>query len=151
MKRVRFNRGNTESAINAAKRLQSDKTLYIFPTANGLTIEASKPPFGLQHYTVQPDGSVEYIDDEQVASFKEGEEEMKSYTEYAGLYVIDSNEHPGCYLISDAPEHGCNMAPGATYFASKEDALRAIDILKVVDGDGQKFWHLLRAITGHSV
>jgi len=71
---------------------------------------------------------------------------MRSHTEYAGMYVIDSREHPGCYLISDAPEGGCNIAPGATYFKSREDALQAIDILKVVDGDGQKFWHLLRAI-----
>ena len=71
---------------------------------------------------------------------------MQSYTSYAGLFVVDSTEHPGCFIVSDAPERGCNMAPGATYFESREDALQAIDILKVVDGDGQKFWHLMRAI-----
>lgn len=62
MKRVRFNRGSTESAIAAAKRLQSDNTLYIFATCEGLTIERQAPPFGQQHYTVQPDGTVEYTE-----------------------------------------------------------------------------------------
>lgn len=75
---------------------------------------------------------------------------MANYTEYAGLYVCESRERPGHYIVSDKPEHGCNIAPGATFFPSRGEALRAIDILRVVDGDAQKFWHLLKAIKGYS-
>ena len=55
--RVRYNRGDIESTINAAIRLKSARTMYVYPTANGFTIWPSKPPAG-KYYEVKPDGSV---------------------------------------------------------------------------------------------
>lgn len=41
---------------------------------------------------------------------------------------------------------GCNAMPGATWASSQRDAMMLISVLEAVGGDGQKFWHLLRAI-----
>ena len=59
-KRVRYNRGNIESVIAAARRLEADHDLYIYPTAYGYTLQHSKPPFGLQHVVVPPRGLPAY-------------------------------------------------------------------------------------------
>ncbi len=75
---------------------------------------------------------------------------VTSFTQYAGLFVCPSRERPGHYIITDAPKGGCNMAPGALFFPTEAEALRGIDILRVVDGDGSKFHHLWSAIKGHS-
>lgn len=69
--------------------------------------------------------------------------ETSTTTEYAGMWVRLRPD--GRYHVTD--EGGfTNLAPGATNFETREDALTAIDILRVVDGDGAKFWHLLRAL-----
>lgn len=58
-KTVHFHRGNIASAIDAAKRLKSDKIKYLIPTANGIQIENSPPPFkNLGYIEVHPDGRV---------------------------------------------------------------------------------------------
>jgi len=59
--RVRFDRADIDSAITAAKRLQSEKDLYIFATYLGYTIDYRPPP-GMQAYViVHPDGMTETI------------------------------------------------------------------------------------------
>ena len=74
-------------------------------------------------------------------------EGITRWTEYAGYCVkqMTRGEFEGRFLVMDL-KRTMNMAPGATHFATYEDAMQVVDILKVVDGDGQKFWHLLRAI-----
>ena len=68
--------------------------------------------------------------------------------EYAGLYVHRSYQPDSkdAFVVGDRREGGVNIMPGATWFHTREEALQAIDIYRVVDGDSQKFWHLLRAI-----
>lgn len=57
--RVRFDRGDINSAITAAQRLKSDRDLYIFATYLGFTIDRGPPP-GVQSYVVvHPDGSTD--------------------------------------------------------------------------------------------
>lgn len=59
--RVRFDRASIDSAIAAAKKLESEKDLYVFATYLGYTID-SRPPPGMQSYViVHPDGSTETI------------------------------------------------------------------------------------------
>jgi hypothetical protein len=59
--RVRFDRADIDSAIAAAKRLESEKDLYIFATHLGYTIDRRPPP-GMQSYVlVHPDGTTETI------------------------------------------------------------------------------------------
>lgn len=59
--RVRFDRADIDSAITAAKRLESEKDLYIFATYLGYTIDYRPPP-GMQAYViVHPDGTTETI------------------------------------------------------------------------------------------
>ncbi|MBA7465863.1 hypothetical protein ES707_01035 [subsurface metagenome] len=59
--RVRFDRADIDSAIAAAKRLKSEKDLYIFATYLGYTID-HRPPLGIQSYIiVRPDGTTETI------------------------------------------------------------------------------------------
>lgn len=59
--RVRFDRASIDSAIAAAKRLQSEKDLYIFATYLGYTID-KRPPPGMQQYViVHPDSSTETV------------------------------------------------------------------------------------------
>jgi hypothetical protein len=48
----------------------------------------------------------------------------------------------GWVIVKD----GCNAMPGATWAHNVAEAHQLIDVLMAVDGDGQKFWHLLRAI-----
>jgi hypothetical protein len=75
--------------------------------------------------------------------------EKNTTTEYAGLFVRYTERagaapgEPG-YVVID--ENGANVMPGATYSKTREGALRLIDVYRAVDGDGKKFWHLLRAI-----
>lgn len=77
------------------------------------------------------------------------EPKMESYTEYAGLYIRDRKEPGGGYVVCDTSQGGCNVMPGATWFDTVEEAMRGIDVHKVVDGNGAKFWHLWWAIKGH--
>jgi hypothetical protein len=70
--------------------------------------------------------------------------------EYAGYTVKWS---PSCGAAPCEPgylilKNGANVAPGATYFKTADEAELGIDILKVVDEDAQKWWHLWRAIRG---
>ena len=59
--RVHFDRADIDSAIEAAKRLKSDRDLYIFATHLGYTID-KRPPPGMQQYViVHTDGSTETI------------------------------------------------------------------------------------------
>lgn len=62
--RIRYNRGSLADTIRAARQLaaRAEKPAYVFPTAYGLTIDWQKPPFGLQHYTVSPDGAYQFTD-----------------------------------------------------------------------------------------
>jgi hypothetical protein len=64
--------------------------------------------------------------------------------EYAGLFV--HSRTPEGFFVTTTHEGGVNAMPGATWFKTVVDALQAIDVFRAVDGDGQKFWHLLRAI-----
>lgn len=61
VKRVRFNRGSLDSAIMAAKRLKSDRNVYIVPTAGGFSIVHQKPPRWLKHAVVKPDGTAQFV------------------------------------------------------------------------------------------
>lgn len=58
-KRVRYNRADLKSAINAALRLQSSQVLYIFGSYYGYIIEHRKPPVGQSYLAVHPDGTIE--------------------------------------------------------------------------------------------
>jgi hypothetical protein len=53
MKRVKYNKADLESTINAAKKIIQDKSLYVFATANGYTIENQKPPFNQKYVEVK--------------------------------------------------------------------------------------------------
>jgi len=59
--RVRFDRGDIDSAIGAAKRLKSDRDLYVFATYLGYTIDKMPPPRSQSHIIVHPDGTTETI------------------------------------------------------------------------------------------
>ena len=65
--------------------------------------------------------------------------------DYAGMFVFERTDGEG-YIVSDQRDGLTNAMPGATYFATMEAAMQAIDVFKTVDGDGDKFWHLLRAV-----
>ena len=59
--RVHFDRADIDSAIEAAKRLKSDRDLYVFATYLGYTID-NRPPPGMQAYViVHSDGTTETI------------------------------------------------------------------------------------------
>ncbi|MBE3124829.1 MAG: hypothetical protein IMZ57_04135, partial [Acidobacteria bacterium] len=60
-KRARFERGDTDSAIASARRLKSDKPVYITPTTYGLAVGREAPPAWQQHLVVHPDGRVETV------------------------------------------------------------------------------------------
>lgn len=66
---------------------------------------------------------------------------MDTHIEYAGLTIKEG--HDGKWYVT---ENGANILPGATYGTSEEQALQLADVLLAVDRDGQRFWHLLRAI-----
>lgn len=72
--------------------------------------------------------------------------ETATITAYAGYFVHNHTTDEPRFIVSRDPKGHTNDAPGATYFATREDALQAIDVLNVVDGDGPKFWHLWRAV-----
>lgn len=57
MTRVRYNRGDIQSVLQAALRLKSDKVLYVYPTAYGYTVDKNVPSW-LSHYIVNPDGTI---------------------------------------------------------------------------------------------
>ncbi len=56
-KRVRYNRGSIDSAIAAAKRLDT-KPVYIEPTAGGLVISYKKP-YWVRYYKVDENNHVQ--------------------------------------------------------------------------------------------
>ena len=59
--RVSYDRADIDSAIAAAKRLKSEKDLYIFATYLGYAID-NRPPPGMQSYViVHSDGTTETI------------------------------------------------------------------------------------------
>jgi len=58
MKRVKYNKADLESTINAAKKIIQDKPLYVYATGEGYTIGKQIPPFGMRYYSVNPDGRV---------------------------------------------------------------------------------------------
>lgn len=58
-KRISWNKGDINSAINAARKLVYDKPLFIFATYYGYEIEPSVP-FSQNHYKVHEDGTVEF-------------------------------------------------------------------------------------------
>lgn len=59
--KVRFDRGSIQSAVDAAIRLQSASTLYVFATHHGFTIDRQKPPFGQRYIEVSPDGTIKSV------------------------------------------------------------------------------------------
>lgn len=61
-RRVRYNRGNLDSAIAAARQIVDDHPVYIYATAGGFTIDHQRPPFGQQHVKVSPGGHVEVVE-----------------------------------------------------------------------------------------
>ncbi len=52
MRRVKYNRGNLDSTLKAAKKVFNGTPLYIFATAGGYTIDTRKPPFNLPYKVV---------------------------------------------------------------------------------------------------
>jgi len=52
MRRVRYNRGDLASAVSAAKKIFDGKSLYVFATYNGYTIDSRKPPFDQRYVEV---------------------------------------------------------------------------------------------------
>lgn len=74
---------------------------------------------------------------------------MEAMTEYAGLFIKFTERagaapgQPGYVVVN---KDNANVMPGATFAKTLQQAMRMIDVYRVVDGDGQKFWHLLRAI-----
>jgi len=64
--------------------------------------------------------------------------------EYVG-YTIRRNARGNWFMLRD----GANVAPGATEFASSDDAMQAVDVFEAVERDAARFWHLWRAIRGH--
>lgn len=62
----------------------------------------------------------------------------------AGFWDAPTRRHvkEGWVIVKD----GCNAMPGATWAHNLAEAHQMIDVLEAVGGDGQKFWHLLRAI-----
>lgn len=78
-------------------------------------------------------------------------------TTYAGFTVRPKRDMGGWPTQEGCPEpHGwvvtpesqaiINALPGATWSASVNGALTLIDVFLAVEQDGQRFWHLLRAI-----
>ena len=59
--RVHFDRADIDSAIAAARRLKSDRNLYVFATHLGYTIDGRPPPGMQQYVVVHPDGTTETI------------------------------------------------------------------------------------------
>lgn len=64
-----------------------------------------------------------------------------------GGYIITEGAHGWTFRLEDDPAI-LTRVPGASSFATEDEALRAVAVMNVVDGDGQKFWHLWRAIKG---
>jgi len=64
-RRVRFDRGSLDSAVDAAKRAQAqpdapgNALLFVFATARGFTIDRRPPPVVQAHVVVNPDGTTE--------------------------------------------------------------------------------------------
>lgn len=77
-------------------------------------------------------------------------------TEYAGFYVKPKRDFGSGFWDSKTQRHvkegwvivkdSCNAMPGATWAHTKAEASQMIDVFMAVGEDGQKFWHLLRAI-----
>lgn len=69
--------------------------------------------------------------------------------EYAGFTVKPKKDMHGWkethgWVVTDGGI--VNVLPAATWAKSMDEALGLIDCFLAVDQDGQKFWHLLRAI-----
>ncbi len=60
-KRIRFNRADINSAVEAAKKLKASREVYIVRTAYGYSIMAAKPPAWQNYIVVKPDGSTEIV------------------------------------------------------------------------------------------
>ena len=55
MKRIRYNRSDINSALQAAKKISTPKSpRYVYATALGFTIGKSPAPFGQTYYKVTP-------------------------------------------------------------------------------------------------
>lgn len=65
-----------------------------------------------------------------------------SHMEYAGYRIPEPNDQ-GKVIVT---RNGTNPMPGATWFRTQEDAKAGVDILEAVGRDGQRFWHLMRAL-----
>ena len=69
--------------------------------------------------------------------------------EYAGFVVkpkLDMGGWPDKHGWVVTDDIGCNAMPGATWAKTQEQAIHLIDVFLAVEQDGQRFWHLLRAI-----
>ena len=128
-KRVRFNRGSLDTAIEAAKRLQADHRLYIFSTVYGFTIEHHPPSFGQQYVYVDPDGSVDFVESRIAGrAVKEGNmkdatlamrfvNETKLISTTTGDVVVRKCPILGTnHLTFDAWEHTKDEHSAITYF-----------------------------------
>ena len=67
---IRYQKGSVGDAVRAAKELKAKHDLYVYPTASGMQIGDSPPPFGLQHIIIKPDGTHKVISSS--ASFEAG-------------------------------------------------------------------------------
>ena len=61
MATIKFDRGNINSAVEAAKKLKAAREVYIVPTVGGYSIMAVKPPSWQNHVVVKPDGTAEVV------------------------------------------------------------------------------------------
>lgn len=96
-RRVRYNRGDLDSVIAAAKRLKADHRLYIFATAYGYTIEHREPIGRQQYIYVDPDGSVDFVGSHILAEYIRSKEAImaKRGLHYFGFENEDRSAFPG--------------------------------------------------------
>lgn len=75
-KRLRDGRApDRHSAVKAALKLKWHRNIYIYPTAYGYAITEKKPPVGLQHLIVHPEGTVTHAANPLLAELKKLREE----------------------------------------------------------------------------
>lgn len=60
-----------------------------------------------------------------------------------GFHLINGEKVSKGFVVTDGGI--VNVMPGATWFRSIPDALRAIQVLEDVKGDGKLFWEVLAA------
>lgn len=61
-----------------------------------------------------------------------------------GFFLINGRQVRQGFVVTDG---FCNVMPGATWFQTVADAMRALRILIEVNGDARRFWIAMREET----